>query len=128
MVVQGAILGAFIAIVVAAVKWVFSCKEEEGGVRPTDLFNTVKEEDQPNKWIGNGIEIVSQPSFLEPPIYVDKGAKVDFHRLPSSSMVIVCNLDSAISITVSKSRFDAYNALGLMAFLESEKIIITDGI
>lgn len=127
MVVQGAILGAFIALVVAAVKWAFSCKEEEE-VSPTDLFNTVKEEDQPNKWIGNGIEIVSQPSFLEPPIYVDKGAKVDFHKLPSSSMAIIYSLDSAISITVSKSRFDAYNDLDLMAFLQGEKIIITDGI
>lgn len=120
MIVQGAVLGSFIVAMVAIAKWAFARQEEE--LEPMELF-TPKEEEQPCKWVGNGIEIVSQPNFLEPPIYVDKDAKVEFYKLPASSMVVIYNLNSAVSITVSKSRIDANNALGLMLFLEEEKVI-----
>lgn len=129
MIIQGAVLGAFIVLMVAAAKWAFAYEEEaETRIDPAELFKP-KEEEPPCKWVGNGIEIVSQPNFLEPPIYVDKGAKVEFHRLPTGSMAIIYNWDSAVSITVGKSRIDAYTALDLIAFLEEEKVIITnDGI
>lgn len=123
MIIQGAVLGAFIVLMVAAAKWAFAYEEEaETKIDPVELFKP-KEEEPPCKWVGNGIEIVSQPNFLEPPIYVDKDAKVEFYKLPISSMVIIYNLDSAVSITVSKDRIDANSALGLMLFLEEEKVI-----
>lgn len=142
MVVQGAILGALIALVALTVKWALTDdgQEAEDDERAKDLeFNpwapsniiwthcNARTGEKLNKWIGDGIEIVAEPELMEPPIYVDKGARIEYTEGLYSNLYIY-NLDSAIRISVKDDRFKANDIEALIAFLVEEKIIITDGI
>lgn len=144
MIIQGAVLGAFIVLMVAAAKWAFAYEEEpnlSSRVETDRLkINELVWEHRPNgseevanKWVGNGIEIIANPQLIEPPIYISKGDRLKYRRNENGvidteerSDLYIYNLDSAIKISVKDSRFKTDNVGHLMDFLVQEKIIIAD--
>lgn len=145
MIVQGAVLGAFIVAMVAIAKWAFGPREEGPDLSAKVETDRLKinelvwehrpngSEEVANKWVGNGIEIIANPQLIEPPIYVGKGDRLKYRRNENGvidteerSDLYIYNLDSAIKISVKDSRFKTDNVGHLMDFLVQEKIIITD--
>lgn len=148
MIVQGAVLGAFIVVVVVIAKWAFGPTEEGPDLSAKVETDRLKinelvwehrpngSEEVANKWVGNGIEIIANPQLIEPPIYVGKGDRLKYRRNENGvidteerSDLYIYNLDSAIKISVKDSRFKTDNVAHLIDFLVQEEIIIAeDGI
>lgn len=148
MIIQGAVLGAFIAVMVVVAKWAFGPREEEsdsdnrakvGRLKINDLVwehRSNGSAEVANKWVGNGIEVIANPQLIEPPIYVSKGDRLEYQRNENGvidtegrSDLYIYNLGGAIRISVKDSRFKTDDPKELKDFLIKEEIIIAeDGI